>query len=84
MSKRQSDNVTGRQLDVLQYLIWHEDDNGYSASVRDICEEFGWTSPNAAWTHLVRLRDSECLSWVTGKARTFRVLPRGRKLARKK
>jgi len=47
--------LTVTQTDVLRYILscWL---SGFLPSVREICDEFGWSSPNAAATHLRELR----------------------------
>lgn len=53
-------------------------DNGLQLSVREICDIFGWKSPNAAWQSLQELRDAGLISFESTKARTIRPLYRVR------
>ena|SRR6185436_1185690 len=53
-------------------------DNGLQLSIRDICDIFGWSSPNAAWHSLKELRDAGLISYEPDKARTVRPLYRDR------
>lgn len=48
-------DLTVTQTDVLRYALecWL---SGFLPTIREICSEFGWSSPNAAATHLAALR----------------------------
>lgn len=61
--------LTVTQTDVLRYVLqcWL---SGFLPTVREICAEFNWNSPNAAVTHLAQLRIKgyieECETSKTG------------------
>lgn len=63
--------LTERQCEVLKYLV-RENDNGGSATVRDICDHFGWAGPNAAHEHL-RILARKGLIVLPGNKRRFRL-----------
>ena len=48
--------MTERQEDVLDYILTCYSGEGYLPSNRDICDEFGWSSPNAAFGHIKALQ----------------------------
>ena len=45
---------------------------GYGLTVREICVNFKWRSPNAAWSHLKALSRAGLVTWTPGVARTIR------------
>ena len=64
--------ITPRQREVLGYIARFYADKGYALTVRQICKNFKFSSPNAAWTHLKTLRRHELVTWQSGQARTIR------------
>ena len=47
---------TARQLDVLRFVVSHRARHGAPPSQWEICNKFGFSSPNGAFTHLSALR----------------------------
>lgn len=47
--------MTNRQMQVLQWIRDYMRANGWSPSVREICEGFGWVSSSSGYLHLVSL-----------------------------
>jgi len=47
--------VSPRQLEVLEYIDEHIHEHGYSPTIREIADAFGWASTRAVMDHLIRL-----------------------------
>ncbi len=58
-------------LKVLGYIM-RLNSLGQTITVRGICREFGWASPNTAKGHLDRLRSAGLVSWTRGTCGTIR------------
>ena len=52
--------------------------HGYSPTFRELCDAFGWKSPNAAAEHLRRLARRQLVEVSPGLSRTMRVTEAGR------
>lgn len=65
--------MTKRSREVLAWIRAFIAANGYSPTVREICDGFGWASTNAVMPHLYRLRRSALLTWQEGHSRTIRL-----------
>ena len=64
--------LTTRQLEVLLYFIAFRNHHGYPPSLRDVCQEFGFVSPNGAMAHITRLQKKGFIKHdAFGQARTF-------------
>lgn len=74
MARRDALGLTKRQREVLEFIERCVADHGYPPTVRDINDQFGATSPNAAKGHLTRLRAKGFVDWTAGMARSLRVL----------
>lgn len=48
--------MTERQSQVLEYIKQHQAQTGNCQTAKDICQHFGWRSPNAATCHIKALR----------------------------
>lgn len=46
------DNLTEKQREVMRYLSDFIGENGYSPTLQQIADNFGWTSRTAAQNHL--------------------------------
>jgi SOS-response transcriptional repressor LexA len=64
--------ITDRQREVLGFIARFYADHGYALTVRQICKQFRFASPNAAVAHLKALRRHGLATWQSGKARTIR------------
>ena len=64
--------ITDRQLEVLGFIARFYADHGYALTVRQICKQFRFASPNAAVAHLKALRRHGLATWQSGQARTIR------------
>ena len=64
--------ITDRQRQILRFVARFYADKGYALTVRQICRQFRFASPNAAVSHLKALRRHGLVTWQTGKARTIR------------
>lgn len=65
--------LTARQREVLDFISGFIDTRGYSPSVRDIAQAYGWTT-NGVMCHLRPMRRKGWVSWVDGCSRTLRVI----------
>jgi repressor LexA len=59
--------ATEKQMAVLDYIRQHQQDTGIPPSVRDIQRQFGFKSPNAAFTHLRALARKGLIEQLAGK-----------------
>ena len=71
--------LTTAQQSVLDYIRGFIRITGYSPTTREICQQFGWSSPQAAQGHLRALLREGALTCERGssgrvKARTLRVV----------
>lgn len=48
-------DLTIRQRSVMRFLQRYHEETGLYATVRDVCANFGWTSPATAHEHLKAL-----------------------------
>jgi repressor LexA len=64
--------LTDKQKSVYQYVRQFCLSNGYCPSVRDICQHFGFRSPNGAHSHLRALKRKGWLDWHPNQGRTLR------------
>jgi repressor LexA len=65
--------MTTRSKEVLAWIREFIAANGYSPTVREICDGFGWASTNAVMPHLYRLRRHGLVKWQPGHTRTMRL-----------
>ena len=65
--------LTARQQDVLQWISGFIDTHGFSPSVREIANAYGW-STNGVMCHLRSMRRKGAVTWIDGQARTIRVV----------
>jgi repressor LexA len=66
--------ITPRQREVFDWIVAYIAERGYSPTRREIMKGFGWSTPNAAMSHLLPLRKKAWLTWEDGCARTIRPL----------
>jgi len=64
--------LTERQREILDFICAFGARSGFCPTVREICREFEFASPNAAWTHMNSLRRHGLITWKSGQARTIR------------
>jgi len=64
--------VTDRQRQILGFVARFYAEKGYALTVRQICKQFHFASPNAAVSHLKALRRHDLVTWQSGQARTIR------------
>lgn len=66
--------LTARQREILDWLSAYIRDHGYSPSLRELVDAFGFKSTNGAMCHLVPLRRKGFVTWLEGHPRTLRVI----------
>lgn len=64
--------MTDRQVEVYDWICRYVAANGFSPTIRELCEAFGFKSKNGALCHLHPLRRRGMVDWVDGRARTLR------------
>ncbi|NBZ96934.1 MAG: hypothetical protein EBR40_11015 [Proteobacteria bacterium] len=64
--------LTERQREILDFIGAFWTRSGFCPTVREICREFEFASPNAAWTHMNALKRHGLITWQSGQARTIR------------
>lgn len=76
------EELTRRQLDVLNFIRQRYEKDGLPPTMREISAHFGFTSVNAAAAHVQALRNKGYLTSPPGRARSLRVtdpqVPRNR------
>ncbi|MFN8613838.1 MAG: hypothetical protein U0931_40265 [Vulcanimicrobiota bacterium] len=77
--------VTDKQLRILAYLEEYRRLYHCSPVLRELCEHFGWVSPQASSNHLNSLTAKGCIIPIVaanGSNRGYRLSSRGRQLLR--
>ncbi|CEP79151.1 MAG: transcriptional repressor LexA [Defluviitoga tunisiensis] len=69
------EDLTKRQLQVLDYIILYMKENGFAPSIRDIMRHFEFKSPRAAHKHLIILEKKGYLE-REGVSRGIRLTPK--------
>lgn len=57
MTPKATQQITKKQKEVLDFVVSYTKDNGFSPTVREIADEFGFSSPATAHEHLQNLKD---------------------------
>lgn len=65
--------LTNQQAKILQFIVEHGDENGYPPTRQEICAKFGFSSPNAAESHLRSLEKKGAITIAAGKSRGITV-----------
>lgn len=78
MTTRPLTPPTARALEVLAWIHAYQADRGYAPKIREVCDAFGWSSPNAAALHIARLERRGLLDRVPFQSRTMQVTEAGR------
>lgn len=63
------DNLTTRQREILNYISEHIDQQGFPPTRSELCEHFGFRSPNAAESHLRALDRKGVIQLGRGRSR---------------
>lgn len=63
--------MTKRQRAVFTFIVKYRLDHGFSPTVDDICQQFGFASKNGAMSHLHPLRAKGWITWEPNCARTI-------------
>ena len=66
--------LTAKQKDVLCNINTFIENNGYSPTVRELCEMSGVRSSSTMMNRMNRLLDLGYISWVQQTPRTIRIL----------
>ncbi len=67
-------SLTGRQLELFEFLKQHHREDRIPPSTREIQEHFGFASQTAVIHHLRALESKGCIERLPGKARAVRIL----------
>ncbi|MBI9076974.1 MAG: transcriptional repressor LexA [Desulfatibacillum sp.] len=68
------EDLTEKQRLVFDYIMEYTANYGYPPTVRDLCDELGFRSPNTAHFHLKGLKDKGYIQVAKGKNRGITVL----------
>ena len=68
------EELTEKQEEVLAFIKEHLKDIGRPPTLMEICEEFGWSSPNSAASHVKFLEIKGAIEIDKGVTRGIRVL----------
>lgn len=66
--------ITKKQIEVLKCINDFINENGYSPTIRELCEIMDLSSPATMHTHLIELSDKGYITYVVGKSRTIRII----------
>lgn len=77
MTTRPMKPATPRGREILRWIEAYCVSHGYSPTFRELCNGFGWASPNAAAEHLRRLERRQLVTMQDGCSRTVRVTEAG-------
>lgn len=66
--------MTRCQYNVYKVVKEFIEKNGYSPSVREICDILGYSSPATAETHLQKLKDKGYITFIEKRSRTIRII----------
>jgi repressor LexA len=69
--------LTRRQREILNLIRRHIEETGLPPTRAEICEAFGFSSPNAAETHLRTLERKGAIEMMPGASRGLRLVARG-------
>lgn len=71
MSTTKRPPITKRQRAVYDWIVKEHSRRGYGVGIREIGEAFGWSSPSAAYCHLVYLEKRGYVSRTPGRANSI-------------
>ena len=74
MKKTDPNNLTKKQIEVLDYLKKYKAEHGYPPSVREIGKALGLSSPATVQAHLTRLKNAGVITNSSNKFRTIEIL----------
>lgn len=64
--------ITDKQRAVYDWVVEYCESNGYSPTIRELCEAFSIKSTNGVMAHLHPLRKKGWLTWTPHRSRTVR------------
>ena len=73
MNNKNNNTLTERESEIYEYIVNAIRNEGYSPSVRDICNALGMKSTSTVHTYLERLERKGVIQKESGKSRTLRV-----------
>ena len=68
------DKLTERQLFLYYQIQNFITKNGYSPTIRELCDLAGLSSPATMFVHLKKMREKGYITYVPGTARTIRII----------
>ena len=74
--------LTDRQREVLVWIAKYIDANGYSPTIRQMCQAFNFASTEGAMCHLRQLRAKGWITWQPRETRTIRLTEEATNAAR--
>lgn len=66
--------ITPRQREVYDAIVEFCEAYGYGPTIRELCKQFGWASPNSAMNYVKILRNRGWISWNPRQPRTIQPL----------
>ena len=66
--------LTKKQEEIYRCIVNFINENGYSPSIRDICERTGRKAVATVYDHVANLRAMGYITYVDNKQRTIRVI----------
>lgn len=70
-----TDKLSARQIQILDYIVWHTDEHGYPPTVREIGESVGLSSSSTVHGHLRALEQAGRIQREAVLTRAIRVVP---------
>ena len=65
--------LTARQVEILRMIETHVEESGFPPTRAEICTAMGFSSPNAAETHLRALERKGAIEMTSGASRGIRL-----------
>jgi len=73
MTENNQKPLTARQVEILRMIEMHVEDSGFPPTRAEICTAMGFSSPNAAETHLRALERKGVIEMTSGASRGIRL-----------
>jgi repressor LexA len=67
-------SLTDRQREVFLFIVDYKTEHGFSPTVRDTMERFGFTSPQGVVCHFKALEKKGLIRRIPGKSRAIKIL----------
>ncbi len=76
--RRKPKRLSPTRLKLLTTLHHHLEESGYAPTIRELAASLDYASHSSVYAHLDVLREGGFLDYQPGRARTWRVTPKGK------